>query len=101
MSEARVNAWTEQIAKPRITHVPKLASLPPTTGAFSENVKEDFFFFFLQTFKIGRMHWNCSLRNWNLLIMVLRDVYVWKSLQPPTVSVDTPLAPSNIKNDQV
>ena len=36
MSEARVSVWTAQIRKPGMTHV---ASLPPTTEAFSENVK--------------------------------------------------------------
>ena len=36
MSEARVSVWTAQIRKPGMTRV---ASLPPTTEAFSENVK--------------------------------------------------------------
>ena len=39
MSEARVSVWTAQIGKPGLTRVPKLASLPPTTIAFAENVK--------------------------------------------------------------
>ena len=39
MSEARVSVWTAQIGKPGMTRVPKLASLPPTSEAFSENVK--------------------------------------------------------------
>ena len=39
MSEARVSVWTAQIGKRGMTHVPKLASLPPTTIAFSENVR--------------------------------------------------------------
>ena len=31
--------WTTQIEKPGLTRVPKLASLTPTTEAFTENVK--------------------------------------------------------------
>ena len=39
MSEARLGVWTAQIGKPGMTRAPKLSSLPPTTEAFSENVK--------------------------------------------------------------
>ena len=91
MSEARVNVWTAQIGKPGMTRVPKLASLPPTTEAFSENVKRAH----LQTFI-----WKNALQlhpqkleptdyGW------MKDVCM-KSLRPTAVPVDTPLAPSNI-----
>jgi len=39
MSEARVSVWIAQIGKPGVTRVPKLASLPPTTEVFTENVR--------------------------------------------------------------
>ena len=39
MSEARISAWTERIGRPGANHTPNLASLPPTTEAFAENVK--------------------------------------------------------------
>ncbi len=91
MSEERVSVWTAQIGKPGMTRVPKLASLPPTTEAFSENVKRAH----LQTFI-----WKNALQ---LHPQKLEPSdYGWmkeesmKSLRPTTVPVDTPLAPSNI-----
>jgi hypothetical protein len=91
MSEARIGVWTAQIGKPGMARVPKLTSLPPTTEAFSENVKRAH----LQTFI-----WKNALQ---LQPQKLEPTdYGWmkeasmKSLQPTTVPVDTPLAPSNI-----
>ena len=91
MSEARVNMWTARIGRPGMTHAPKLASLPPTTEAFSENVKRAH----LQTFI-----WKHALQ---LHPQKLEPTeYGWikdesaKSLQPTTVPADTPLAPSSI-----
>ncbi len=45
--------WIAQIWKPGLTRVPKLASLPPTTEAFTENIKRAH----LQTFL-----WNSALK---------------------------------------
>ena len=91
MSEARISMWTAQIGKPGVTRVPKLASLPPTTEAFTENVKRAH----LQTFL-----WKNALQ---LDPQKLDPTdYGWmkehstKSLQPTTVPSDTPLAPSKI-----
>ncbi|XP_046556240.1 organic cation transporter-like protein [Haliotis rubra] len=39
MSESRVSVWNAQIGKPGLTRLHKLASLPPTTEVFTENVK--------------------------------------------------------------
>ena len=91
MSEARLGVWTAQIGKPGMTRAPKLSSLPPTTEAFSENVKRAH----LQTFI-----WKNALQ---LQPQSLEATdYGWtknmtmKSLKPTTVPVNTPLAPSNI-----
>ncbi len=91
MSEARVSVWTSQIGKTGMTRVPKLASLPPTTEAFSENIKRAH----LQTFI-----WKNALE---LHPQQLEPTdYGWmkeasmKSLRPTTVPVDTPLAPNDI-----
>ena len=91
MSEARVSLWTTQIGKPGMTRVPKLASLPPTTEAFSENVKRAH----LQTFI-----WKNALQLHPQELEVTDYGYMkdtsMKSLRPTTVPVDTPLAPSDI-----
>ena len=91
MSEARVRVWTAQIGKPGMTRVPKLASLLPTTIAFTENVKSAH----LQSFI-----WKNALQ---LDPPSLEPTdYGWmkeasmKSLRPTTVPADTPLAPSDI-----
>ena len=79
------------IGKPGVTHVPKFASLPPTTEAFTENVKRAH----LQTFL-----WKNALQL-DPQKLYSTD-YGWmkehstKSLQPTTVPSDTPLAPSKI-----
>ena len=39
MTEAGVNVWSSRIGRPGATRAPKLASLPPTTEAFTENMK--------------------------------------------------------------
>ena len=38
MSEAKINMWTVEIGRTGATQTPKLASLPPTTEVFSENM---------------------------------------------------------------
>lgn len=39
MSEARVKVWTEKVGRSGATNTPPLATLPPATEAFVENVK--------------------------------------------------------------
>jgi len=39
MSKTRVGVWAAQIGKPGVTHASKLASLLPTTEAFTENIR--------------------------------------------------------------
>ena len=91
MSKARVSVWTAQIGKPGVTRVPKLASLPPTTEAFTKNVRRAQ----LQTFL-----WKNALQ-FDPQMLEPTD-YGWmkeqstKSLQPTKVSSDTLLAPSKI-----
>ncbi len=91
MSEARVGVWIAQIGKPGLTRVPKLASLPPMTEAFTENIKRAH----LQTFL-----WMSPLKH-DPQKLEPTD-YGWvkeqnmKSLQPITIPPDVPLAPSDI-----
>ena len=88
MSEARVSVWTAQIRKPGMT---RIASLPPTTEAFSENVKRAH----LQTFiwknalQLDQQKLDPTDYGW------VKEVGT-KSLRSTTVPVDTPLAPSDI-----
>jgi hypothetical protein len=39
MSQARISAWTARTGRSGVTRTPQLCSLPPTTEAFTENVK--------------------------------------------------------------
>ena len=39
MSEARIRVWTVRTGKPGTTNTPKLCFLPPTTEAFTDNMK--------------------------------------------------------------
>ena len=88
LSEARVCALTAPIGKPGMTRVPKLASLPPTTEAFVENVKRAH----LQTFI-----WKNALL---FHPQKLDPIAGWvkeermNSLQQTTLPMETPLAPS-------
>ncbi len=38
MSQARIEAWSRKMAKPRLSKAPELKTLPPTTEAFEQNV---------------------------------------------------------------
>ena len=89
MLEARVNVWTAQIGKPGMTRVPKLASLPPTTEAFSENVKRQTFIW-KNALQLHPQKLEPTDYGW------MKDVCM-KSLRPTAVPVDTPLAPVTFK----
>ena len=39
MTEARITTWLKKMARTSLTKTPALNSLPPTTGAFAQNVK--------------------------------------------------------------
>ena len=39
MSETRIRVWTVRTRNPGTTNTPKLCSLPPTTEAFTDNMK--------------------------------------------------------------
>ncbi len=42
MSQARIEAWSRKMAKPRLSKAPELKTLPPTTEAFEQNERKKF-----------------------------------------------------------
>ena len=91
LSEARINVWTARTGRSGATNTPNLATLPPTTEAFSENVKRAH----LQTFIWKNALELCppSLDPTSYGFIKEEET---KSLVPVTVPANVPLAPDNI-----
>ncbi|KAJ8018705.1 hypothetical protein HOLleu_43161 [Holothuria leucospilota] len=91
MTEARINVWTARTGRPGATSTPNLASLPPTTEAFSENVKRAH----LQT-----SIWKGALQSSPPTLDATEFGFIkneeTKSLMPVTVPANMQLAPDNI-----